>query len=190
MGERLRKFDRAELDDEQAAIYEHYTAAGERARSPRAITLLDDDGHLMGPPNAWLLSPGLGMALQSLGFAVRYATELTPRMQEIAILVVAQRTGSAFEEYAHRAAASQAGLSDADIDALMNAEPVDFADPAEQACQRLAGIMFDREQLSDAEYADAVATLGRKRLLELTAIVGWYRLIALQLSVFGVVPPA
>lgn len=190
MAERLRKFERGELDAEQAELYEQYTSGSERSRSPRAINLLDDTGHLIGPPNAWLLSPRLGLALQTLGFAIRNATTLSPRAQEIAILVVAQRTGSSFEQYAHRPAARQAGLTEADVDALLAARPVQFDDPIEQACHRLASILMDRERLADDEYAEAVSRLGERRTFELTAIVGWYRMIALQLAAFAVRPPS
>lgn len=190
MAERLRKFEPDELDAEQAALREHFTSGSERSRAPRAINLLDGAGHLIGPPNAWLLNPRLGQALQGLGFAVRHATSLPPRAQEIAILVVAQRTGSAFEQYAHRTAARQAGLAAADVDALLAARPVHFTDPVEQECHRLAGILMDRERLSDTEYGEAVGRLGEQRVFELTAIVGWYRMIALQLAAFDVRPPA
>jgi 4-carboxymuconolactone decarboxylase len=49
--------------------------------------------------------------------------------------------------------------------------------------------MMDTGGLTDAEYARAVEVFGEQRLFDLTAIVGWYQMMALQLSVFRVMPP-
>ena len=43
--------------------------------------------------------------------------------------------------------------------------------------------------VSDAEYARAVSVLGTAGLFELTTLIGWYTMLAFQLSVFGVLPP-
>ncbi len=43
--------------------------------------------------------------------------------------------------------------------------------------------------LTDAEYAHAVGVLGEKRLFGVTAIIGWYWTVGLQMSVFGILPP-
>lgn len=188
MPERLRKFDPAELDGEQQAIYDKF-AGGERASLTRTIPLVDESGHLSGPPNAWLLSPALGDTFQALGLVIRSGLGLPPRAQEIAILVVAHRIRSPFERYAHESAALQVGLSAADVDALCSGHAVVFTDPQERTCYELTVAMMDTGVLSDAEYAQAVDVLGEKGLLELTAIIGWYQMIGLQLSVFQVLPP-
>ena len=51
---------------------------------PRAVDLVDEDGRLEGPFNAFLLQPRLGGPLQALGAAVRYGTSLSDRAREIA----------------------------------------------------------------------------------------------------------
>jgi hypothetical protein len=43
--------------------------------------------------------------------------------------------------------------------------------------------------LDDDAYAQAVSVLGTGRLFELCTLIGWYTMIAIQLSVFGLVPP-
>lgn len=189
MPERLRKFEPDELDAAQRAIYDQFGSGGNRATIPGAFPLRDEAGHLNGPPNAWLLNPALGDAFQVLGFNVRSATGLPPRAQEIAILVVAQRLDSPFERFAHEPAARNNGLPEADIEALSAGRPVSFADLSEQVCYEVAVALMDHGKLTDDEYARAVGALGEKGLFGLTSIIGWYQMIALQLSVFEVLPP-
>jgi 4-carboxymuconolactone decarboxylase len=49
---------------------------------------------------------------------------------------------------------------------------------------RLARAMTADRTLSDEDYADGVAALGRARLAELTWLVGYYGALALALAVF------
>ena len=188
MKDRLRKFEPAELDEEQLVIYNLYTPS-EVAKRPRAMPLMDDEGHLLGPINSWLLSPQIGIGLQVLGKAIRAAPLLSPRTQEIIILVVAQRLQSVFERAAHEVTARAAGLTEADIDALSSGQPAHFDDAEEQLCYELAQLMMDNGALTDAEYARAVDALGERKLFEVAAIVGWYQMVGLSMSVFQVMPP-
>src|SRR5262245_36540217 len=98
MSARLRKLAPATLDDAQRSVYEAI-AGGRRAQGPQRFRLVDADGGLEGPFNAFLLQPRLGHALQALGAAVRYETSLSDRARELAILVVAVEHDSAFEWY-------------------------------------------------------------------------------------------
>jgi 4-carboxymuconolactone decarboxylase len=187
--ERLRKLEPEELTPAQRSIYDQFGAGGNRASIPGAIPLMDDEGHLNGPPGIWLLHPPLGEGFQQLGLVFRGGLELTRAAQEIIILVHAQRLNSAFERYAHENAAARAGVDQTDIEALSAGKTVSFADPEQQVCYEIAVALMDRGALTDAEYARAVDQLGEARLLEATSIIGWYYVVALQLSVFQVRPP-
>jgi 4-carboxymuconolactone decarboxylase len=192
MHDRLRKFDAADLDPDQRAIYDVYAErqanASTSGNSP-LVQLMDEQGHLMGPTNAWLLNAVIGKGLQDLGVAVRVGPRLPARVQEIVILVVSQRLDSPFERFAHGRIARTVGLSDEDIDVLLSGAPASFDDALEQCAYDLAISMMDDGGLSDAEYARAIDVLGEERLFDLTAVVGWYQMMALQLSVFQVMPP-
>ena len=191
MSSRLRKYDPADLDPEQYAFYAHYLPDSPRGKRGRSggIPLLDADGQLVGPSAAWLLNPAFGQDYIPLGLSVRTKTGLSPRSQEIIILVVGQRLQNAFERYAHEAAARAIGMSDDEIAALSNGDPITFADPEEQACYQLTHTMMATGGLGDDAYAHAVEVLGEKGLFGVTAIIGWYWTAALQMSVFGITPP-
>ena len=56
---------------------------------------------------AALHSPQLADLWQALGAFLRYSTQLTPRLSELAILVTGRACGSPFEWYAHAIEARQ-----------------------------------------------------------------------------------
>lgn len=185
---RLGKILPAELDDQQRAVYDAI-AGGKRAAGPQLFRLRDDDGGLEGPFNAFLLQPRLGLALQSVGAAVRYETSLTDRAREIAILVVAVHRDSDFEWYAHEAVGRHVGLTDLELNALRDHDYSVFDDPVEQAVARTSHALLDTGDLDDAQYSQAVGLLGLPQLFELLTLVGYYDTLALQLRVFRVAAP-
>jgi 4-carboxymuconolactone decarboxylase len=186
-GARLAKLAPESLDADQRAVYQSITG-GPRATGPRLFDLVDEEGRLEGPFNAFLLQPHLGGPLQELGAAVRYATNLSDRAREIAILVVSEHWDSAFERYAHEAVARQVGLSDAELADLRAGQharlPADDALVAETTQLLVSG-----GDLDDRAYAEAIAGLGEAGLFELLTLVGYYSTLALQLRVFRVPAP-
>ncbi|MFM9595048.1 carboxymuconolactone decarboxylase family protein [Streptomyces scabiei] len=178
-----------ELDEHQAEVYRAITC-GARAAGPQVFPLTDREGRLRGPFNAMLLSPPVGMAVQEVGAAVRYASVLTDRVREMAILVVAAHWNSTFERQAHEAVGRTCGLTDSEMDALRAGEPPALSDPAERAAIRATLALTRTGVLDDREYHHAVAEWGERGLFELTALVGYYALLALQLRVFAGEAPA
>ncbi|PRY45004.1 carboxymuconolactone decarboxylase family protein [Umezawaea tangerina] len=180
----------ADLDADQRALYDTITG-GPRARGPQRFRLTDDDGRLNGPFNAMLVAPPLGHALQGLGAAIRYETTLDVRVRELAILAVAGKWDSAFERHGHEPIARDAGVSEDQLAALRAfTMPSDLADDAERCALDVVFALLREEDLDDAAYAEAVSTIGNRMVFELTALVGYYATLALQLRVFRVSPPA
>jgi 4-carboxymuconolactone decarboxylase len=180
---RLRRCSPHELDRDQRRLYATITA-GDRARGPQFFRLADDEGRLEGPFNAMLLNPPIGDALQRLGVAIRYGGRLPTRCREIAILAVAAHWQCEFEQRAHEPIATHAGLSVAQIAALCNGEPLDLTDPEEAAVLEVTRRLLRDGELDDGGYAAAVDAIGADKLFELTTLVGYYSLLALQMNVF------
>ncbi|MGW1719142.1 carboxymuconolactone decarboxylase family protein [Streptomyces sp. NPDC002156] len=173
-----------ELNEQQTEVYRAVTG-GPRATGPQAFALTDEEGRLRGPFNAMLLSPPVGLAVQAVGAAVRYESVLTDRVREMAILVVAAHWGSVFEREAHEAVGHTCGLSEPEMGTLRAGRLPDLADPAERAALRAVVALTRAGALSDQEYYDTVAAWGERGLFELTTLVGYYALLALQLRVFA-----
>ncbi|MEU4237366.1 carboxymuconolactone decarboxylase family protein [Actinoplanes sp. NPDC026619] len=182
----LKRLTPAELSPAQQSLF-GTIAGGPRASGPFA--LVNADGGLEGPFNAMLLQPSVGSALQGLGSAIRYESELGTRCREIAVLTVARAWESDFETYAHEAVARSAGMTPAEIDALRTGDETAFSDPYEQLVLRVVSALAVRNDLTDDEYAAASDGLGLPVLFELTTLVGYYATLALQLRVFRVQAP-
>jgi 4-carboxymuconolactone decarboxylase len=184
MGVRLAGLLPGELDEEQSEVYRAITG-GRRAAGPQAFALTDQEGRLRGPFNAMLLSPPVGYAAQALGAAVRYGSVLGDRVREMAILAVAAHWGSAFEREAHEAVGRACGLTGPEMAALRAGAVPDHIDPAERAALRATTALLRHGALSDEEYADAAGAVGERGVFELTTLVGYYAMLALQLRVFA-----
>ena len=187
-GARLAKLSPDTLDTEQRAVYDAI-AGGRRAQGPQLFRLVDDDGGLEGPFNAFLLQPRLGGVLQAVGSAVRYETSLSDRAREIAILVVSLHWESEFEWYAHEAVGRHVGLTDDELTALRDGR-YDALSADERVVARTAALLVAESDLDDASYNEAVHALGLAGLFELLTLVGYYATLALQLRVFRVPAPS
>ncbi|MBE1536480.1 carboxymuconolactone decarboxylase family protein [Actinomadura algeriensis] len=176
------------LAEEQRAVYEAVTGGPRGGRAP-AFRLTDEDGRLLGPFNAMLYSPSVGLPLQDLGAALRFRTAFTKREREIATLVVAARLRSDFEWYAHERIGLRAGLEQDEMDALRAGRAPMLGDVRERVVYEAARQLAAEGDVSDAVYAEAVATLGRSAVVELVTLVGYYTALAMQLRVFRVGVP-
>jgi hypothetical protein len=183
MAPRIRPLRPDELDRDQRDLYAAITG-GPRAQGPQYFALTSGDGSLRGPFDIMLRSPAVGTAQQELGAAIRYRTTLTDRMRELAILLVAARWDSAFEREAHEAVAQAVGFSEEELASIRALDASAFAD-SEQVVARAAVSLLDGD-VSDELWDAASAVLGVDGVFELTALVGYYSTLALQLRVFRV----
>jgi 4-carboxymuconolactone decarboxylase len=182
---RLRRLSPAGLDDDQRAVYDA-VAGGRRAQGPQLFPLVDADGGLEGPFNAFLVQPRLGFAWQALGAAVRYETSLSDRAREIAILVTAVDADAAFEWYAHEALGRHAGLTGDELAALRDRRFDALADEVERVVAATVHALCVRGDLDDDEYQRGEGALGASGVFELLTLAGYYLALAMQLRVFRV----
>ena len=170
------------LTDAQRELYRSI------AESPRKqfMQVTDADGRLRGPFNAFLYNPALGDILQRLGAAIRQSPHLSRRAQELAILLTATHCQSEFEAAAHEQLALAAGWRPEQVRLLLDGLQPEIDDPAEQTVWRTTRRLLDAGDLTDDEYEEAVRVLGPEGLFDLTTLIGYYRLIALQLRLFRV----
>jgi 4-carboxymuconolactone decarboxylase len=177
-----------DLDDAQRALYAAITS-GPRASQGRAVPLTDEAGRLMGPFAVMLLTPEVGEALQQVGARIRFATSLSGRQRELAILTVAGELRSDFERLAHVPVARRLGLTEAQLDAVLAGQAAEGLSGDEELACRLARLLLRDRGLSDDDYAAGLVGLGQTRLAELTWLVGYYSALALALAVFRPVLP-
>ncbi|HEX7164602.1 MAG TPA: carboxymuconolactone decarboxylase family protein [Trebonia sp.] len=172
-----------DLEEAQRALYEAITG-GPRASQAGTVPIVDESGRLLGPFAIMLLTPEVGNAMQQVGAKIRFAAALTARERELAILAVAGVLRSDFERLAHEPAALRAGLTQAQVNAVLSGQVPDGLADAESVICRLARVMTAERSLAGEDYEAGIAALGKERLAELTWLVGYYSALALSLAVF------
>lgn len=121
----------------------------------RGGELVNADGGLIGPFNAFVHAPGAGRRLSSLGATLRFKTSIEPRLSELAILTVGAAWHAEFEWWAHARMAREHGISDAVIGAIgQGAEPPFDADD-ERAVYAVAHELTETAHLGPDAYAAA-----------------------------------
>ena len=145
---------------------------------------------LVGPLRAALHNPVLADRWQRLGQVLRFETSLPARLNELAILVTARRWNSALEWAIHAGDADRAGLDPAIAEAIRTCSIPDFGDDTvarevyDFACE-----LVQRGDVSEATYAAIKARWGEVGTVELTAVIGYYSMVAMTLNVHRVPLP-
>ena len=139
-------------------------------------------GKLQGPLRAALHNAELADRWQALGELLRYNTSLTPRQSELAILVTGRACNSPFEWYAHRKEAEAVGIEQSISEALLEQRWPDGLSDEDASIVRYASELNRYDSVSDATYAAALAHFGERTVVELTALVGYYTMVAMSLN--------
>lgn len=139
-------------------------------------------GRIRGPLRAALYNPELADRWQALGELLRYRTSLSPRLSEIAILVTALATQSPFEWDAHRTEAENAGVQREIIEALLAGSGPAALSGDDALVAEFAGELNRYNSVSTPTYQRAVARFGAIGVVELTALVGYYTMVAMTLN--------
>lgn len=157
----------------------------------RGGELINAEGGLIGPFNAFVHAPAAGKHMSALGARLRFKTTIEPRLSELAIITVGARWKAEFEWWAHAGQARKQGIPDAVIDAIGrgDAEPP-FQAEDERVVHAVASKLTAAGQLDQATYEAAHALLGDQGMVELVALCGYYTLVSYLLNAFDVpLPP-
>jgi 4-carboxymuconolactone decarboxylase len=152
-------------------------------------------GRIQGPLRAALHNPDLAERWSALGELLRYGTTLTPRQSELAILITGRLCRSPFEWYAHRPEAEKAGLPANVIDAILAGVAPSSMSAADSAVYHYALELNQYKSVSAKTYAQALELFNERTVVELTALVGYYTMVAMTLNSHeipfpeGVTPP-
>ena len=136
-----------------------------------------------GPFAAMIRSPEVMLRAKAMGDYLRFKSTLPPRLSELAIIVTARQWAQSYEWYAHRPLAEKGGLRPAIADAIADGRrPADMS--IDEACVYDFAIeLHQNKSVSDATYARALALFGEKGIIDLTALNGYYTMIAMVLNV-------
>jgi 4-carboxymuconolactone decarboxylase len=133
-----------------------------------------------------LESPELASLTSALGAFCRYRTGFPPKLSELLVLITAAYWKAEFEFTVHAREATRAGIPDQTIEALRQGRLPDFEDAESKLIYDFATTFFVARDVPDQLFDQAVAQFGRRRVVELTGVLGYYSGLAILLRVFRV----
>jgi 4-carboxymuconolactone decarboxylase len=170
---RLPLPQRDELDAEGQRIYD--SLADPRGGSLRG---------LRGPGGIHLHSPELPRHTRPLNHYLRQEAGLGGRLRELAILVTARELDSQFEWAAHEAEARREGIAPDVVETIRHRRDAARLDEADAAVIELGREIFTSRRVASATFARALKVFGRRKLIDLVALMGNYAATAAMLIAF------
>jgi AhpD family alkylhydroperoxidase len=122
-------------------------------------------------------TPGAARPFLQLGAAV-LSGALDPRRREIAVLRVAHATGASYEWAQHEQLARNAGVTDAEIEAIDKEEPVASIDEECVLICRVADEISRDVRLSDEALQAIVDRYGSREAADLILLVSYYNMVS------------
>jgi len=158
-----------QYDDEQKKAAEEFLAARKTA--------------VFGPFLPMMHSPKVMNLARSTGDYLRYHSSIGNTLSELVILVTAREWSQNYEWWLHYPIALKAGVNKDVADAIG-----DGRRPASMSEDEAIVYDFTRElhqthRVSDATYAKAESRFGKKGVVDMTAIAGYYTWLAMELNV-------
>lgn len=142
-----------------------------------------------GPFQAWLVSPELDDRLQKVGDYVRFKSSLPKRLSEFAILLAGRTWNSQFEWAYHYPLALAAGVEPAVLaDLAAGRTPTGMSDD-EALVYRFTQELRRDKAISDATFAATEKRLGKRGIIDLIAVQGYYDTVCMTLNVAQVPVP-
>jgi 4-carboxymuconolactone decarboxylase len=135
----------------------------------------------VGPLAAAMHRPELAEKWSDLGLVLRFNSSFEPRLREFVILLTGRFWDCQFEWFSHEAEARKAGLSERTIETLRHGGGT-FAAADEQSIHDYTIELLRDHHAGDATYKRILDAYGTAGIVELTALIGYYAMVALTLN--------
>jgi len=136
-------------------------------------------GHMNTGPYALLLHmPELALRMEAMRLYIRADLSLAPKLKEVAMITVAREMDCPYIWYAHAAAARDAGVPGALVDAIRERREPMGLDGDERTVLEFTRELIRRRKVSAATFERAAASFGRRGTLTLTCLVSCYEMLA------------
>jgi len=168
-GDRLPTVPPEKYTDEQKKAAEEFKAA-------RKVPVF-------GPFEPMLHSPQLMNQARAMGDYLRFNSVIGNVLSELAILIAARECTQDYEWYVHAPIALKAGIKPDVIDAIAQGRRPDSLSEEEQVVYDFLTELNRNRGVSDATFERADRRFGKKGVVDLTGINGYYAFLAMQLNV-------
>jgi 4-carboxymuconolactone decarboxylase len=172
---RVPEPSREQLDPADRALYDRIAATRGGTRGPYLVLLHH---------------PALCERVAALGELLRFHGELPAADRELAILAAGREAEAPYEWAAHEPIALRAGTRPDAIAVVRDARPTHGLRPREALIVDVVRAIHREHRLPADAFARAEAELGRRGLIELVTLAGYYGMVAAILNSFEVDLPA
>jgi alkylhydroperoxidase family enzyme len=116
---------------------------------------------------------------------IRQSSTLSERIRELLIVRIGVLCRSEYEWAAHAPALRRAGMTDAEIQAVVDG-PAAVRDPVERTLIRAVDELHHDAVVSDGTWRDLSARFDARQMLDILTTIGGYRMVSMALNTFGV----
>ena len=138
-------------------------------------------GRIPGPYRFSLHCPAITEVWHPLGEVLRLKSGFPLRLSELAIVMAARQMDCDYVFNAHAPIAIENGLAPSIVDALAAGRRPAFDKPDEEAMHDYCKELGEDHKVSDRTYARAKELLGVPGVVELTALFGYYTMVAMTI---------
>jgi 4-carboxymuconolactone decarboxylase len=171
---RIQDIPADQMTKDQAAVFDQLTAGR---------------GRILTPYRVWIHSPRVASGMEQIGTFLNKRSSLSEREVEIGILIIAQHWQADYVLQAHVRGARDAGVPEAAIEAICAGADPKLTDAHERAVYAFAAALVAGVKLSDTEFTEIEASLGRAGIAEVLVLLGYYTSVALAMRVHEVPIP-
>jgi hypothetical protein len=168
---RLPTLTRDELDSEAQALWD---------------SLIASRGYVGGPTACIMHHPRLAAKSTPLGSQLRYNGVLAGADRELTILTAGREVEAVYEWHAHEPIGREVGVSSEAIEVLRHQQPTTGLAEREAIIIDTVRSLYRQHKIPDDLYRRAEGLLGRKALVELVVLAGYYGLVGFVLNGFEV----
>jgi len=169
VGDRFKPLKYDEMTPAQKTMLEHILSSERRSAA--------------GPFNVLLRSPEMGDLAQQFGSKMRFHSSLPPKLNEMAIILVARHWTAHYEWYVHRRAAKKAGLDEAIIQAIAEGKRPGKMPADEEIIYNFSTELLTTKQVSDATFKACRDRFGERGVVDTIGVLGYYELVSMLLNV-------
>ena len=144
---------------------------------------------VFGPFEPLMYSPAVMSQARAMGDYLRYKSAIGNTLSELVILLTAREWTQDYEWSVHYPIALRAGVRPEVADAIADGRRPGALSADEEIVYDYTVELIKNKQVSNATFERAKARFGAKGVVDMTGIVGYYSLLAMQLNVAQYAPP-
>ena len=137
---------------------------------------------VFGPFEPMMYSPQVMTIARATGDYLRYNSAIGNTLSEFVILITAREWSQDFEWSVHYPIALKAGIAKDTADAIGDGRKPAAMTADEDIVYDFATELLRTKRVSDATFSRAEARFGKKGVVDMTGICGYYSFLAMQLN--------